>query len=233
MNKDNIRILVAEDEPRYIWAIQTNLEARGYQVLTATDGQKAVALAAEEQPHLVLLDIKMPGLNGYEACRRIREFSTVPIIMITAMAEEADKVLGLDLGADDYITKPFSVPELLARVRSALRRAEYSEGVPSDSLFQAGDLRVDFTQQRVFVGEEEVELTPTEYRLLCELIKRPGRVLVPDHLSEKVWGPGVDGADNLIRQAIHRLRRKIERDSRHPEYIQTRPGLGYVFVPPE
>jgi DNA-binding response OmpR family regulator len=233
MNKDNVRILVAEDEPRYIWAIQTNLEARGYHVLTASDGQKAVELAATEQPSLVLLDIKMPIMNGYEACRRIREFSTVPIIMITAMAEEADKVLGLDLGADDYITKPFSVPELLARVRSALRRVEFSEGQPSDASFQAGDLRIDFAQQRVFVREQEAELTPTEYRLLCELVKQPGRVLVPDHLAESVWGPGCDDCDKLIRQAIHRVRRKIEQDSRHPEYIQTRPGLGYVFVPPE
>lgn len=232
MNKDHIRILVAEDEPRYIWAIQTNLEARGYQVLTAPDGQTAVELAANEGPDLVLLDIKMPILNGYEACRRIREFSTVPIIMITAMAEESDKVLGLDLGADDYITKPFSVPELLARVRSALRRTSFSEGVPADSAFQAGDLRVDFAQQRVFVRDREVELTPTEYRLLCELIKQPGRVLVPDYLAEKVWGPGCEGYDKLIRQAIHRLRRKIESDSRHPEYIHTRPGLGYVFIHP-
>jgi DNA-binding response OmpR family regulator len=233
MNKDNIRILVAEDEPRYIWAIQTNLEARGYEILTATDGLQVVELAANERPDLVLLDIKMPGINGYEACRRIREFSTVPIIMITAMAEEADKVLGLDLGADDYITKPFSVPELLARVRSALRRVEFSEGVPSDSVFQAADLRVDFIQQRVFVREQETELTPIEYRLLCELIKQPGRVLVPDHLAESVWGPGCNDCDKLIRQAIHRLRRKIERDSHHPEYIQTRAGLGYVFLPPE
>jgi len=228
-----IRILVAEDEPRYIWAIQTNLEARGYEVLTAPNGQKAVELAANEQPDLVLLDIKMPCLNGYEACRRIREFSTVPIIMITAMAEEADKVLGLDVGADDYVTKPFSVPELLARVRAALRRVEFSEGLPSDSSFRAGDLQVDFVQQRVFIRGQDVELTPTEYRLLCELVMQPGRLLVPDYLMEKVWGPGCEGSDRLIRQAIHRLRRKIERDSRHPEYIQTRPGLGYVFTPPE
>ena len=233
MNKDHVRILVAEDEPRYIWAIQTNLEARGYKVLTASDGQAAVELAASEEPDLVLLDIKMPILNGYEACRRIREFSSVPIIMITAMAEESDKVRGLDLGADDYITKPFSVPELLARVRSALRRTRFSEGAPSDSSFQAGELRVDFVQQRVFVRDQEAELTPTEYRLLCELIKQPGRILIPDHLAEKVWGPGCEGYDKLIRQAIHRLRRKIESDSRHPEYIQTRPGLGYVFIPPK
>lgn len=227
------RILVAEDEPRYIWAIQTNLEARGYEVLTASDGQQAVALAADAQPDLILLDIKMPILNGYEACRRIREFSTVPIIMITAMAEESDKVLGLDLGADDYVTKPFSVPELLARVRAALRRVEFTEGLPSDLCYEAGDLRVDFSQKRVFVRGQEIQLTPTEYRLLCELVKQPGRILVPDYLTEKVWGPGYDEGEKLIRQAIHRLRRKIEADPRHPKYICTRPGLGYVFLPSE
>lgn len=227
------RILVAEDEPRYIWAIQTNLEARGYEVLTASDGQQAVKLAAEAEPDLILLDIKMPILNGYEACRRIREFSKVPIIMITAMAEESDKVLGLDLGADDYVTKPFSVPELLARVRAALRRVEFTEGLPSDLCYEAGDLRVDFSQKRVFVRGQEIQLTPTEYRLLCELVKQPGRILVPDYLTEKVWGPGYDEGEKLIRQAIHRLRRKIEADPRHPKYICTRPGLGYVFLPSE
>ncbi|MCX7707374.1 MAG: response regulator transcription factor [Anaerolineae bacterium] len=227
------RILVAEDEPRYIWAIQTNLEARGYEVLTASDGQQAVELAAEAEPDLILLDIKMPVLNGYEACRRIREFSTVPIIMITAMAEESDKVLGLDLGADDYVTKPFSVPELLARVRAALRRVEFTEGLPSDLCYEAGDLRVDFSRKRVFVRGQEIQLTPTEYRLLCELVKQPGRILVPDYLTEKVWGPGYDEGEKLIRQAIHRLRRKIEADPRHPKYICTRPGLGYVFLPSE
>lgn len=227
------RILVAEDEPRYIWAIQTNLEARGYEVLTASDGQQAVELAVAAQPDLILLDIKMPILNGYEACRRIREFSTVPIIMITAMAEESDKVLGLDLGADDYVTKPFSVPELLARVRAALRRVEFAEGLPSDLCYEAGDLRVDFSQKRVFVRGQEIQLTPTEYRLLCELVKQPGRILIPDYLTEKVWGPGYDEGEKLIRQAIHRLRRKIEADPRHPKYICTRPGLGYVFLPSE
>ncbi len=227
------RILVAEDEPRYVWAIRTNLEARNYEVLTASDGQQAVQLAADAQPDLVLLDIKMPVMNGYEVCRRIREFSTMPIIMITAMAEEADKVLGLDSGADDYVTKPFSVPELLARVRAALRRVEFTEGLPSDSSYEVGELRVDFGQQRVFVRGQEVALTPTEYRLLCELVKQPGRVLVPDYLTERVWGPEYEDGDRLIRQAIHRLRRKIEADPRHPEYVHTRPGLGYVFLPVE
>lgn len=180
------RILVAEDEPRYVWAIQTNLEARNYEVITAADGLQAVQLAADAQPDLILLDIKMPVMNGYEACRRIREFSTVPIIMITALAEEANKIMGLDLGADDYVTKPFSVPELLARVRAALRRTEFAEGASAESSYQGGDLRVDFARRRVFLRDQEVELTPTEYRLLCELVKQPGRILVPEYLTEKV-----------------------------------------------
>ena len=232
MNKGKVRILVAEDEPRYIWAIQTNLEARGYEVLTAQDGQRAVELASDELPNLILLDIKMPGLNGYEACQQIRKSSNVPIIMITAMAEEGDKVRGLDLGADDYITKPFSVPELLARVRAALRRGETAESTPAEANFEAGDLQVIFEQRRVFVRNEEVELTPTEYHLLCELVRHTGRVLVPNLLVELVWGVGGEGNETLLRQAIHRLRRKIERDARHPEYIQTRPGQGYVFMLP-
>ena len=232
MNRGKVRILVAEDEPRYVWAIQTNLEARSYEVLTAQDGLKAVELARDEQPDLVLLDLKMPGLNGYEACQRIRQFSTVPIIMITAMAEESDKVRGLDAGADDYITKPFSVPELLARVRAALRRAEFAGGAPGEGTFEAGELRVIFDQRRVYVRDQEVELTPTEYRLLCELVKQAGRVLVPDLLVDVIWGAGGEGNEQLLRQAIHRLRRKIERDSRRPEYIQTRPGQGYIFMLP-
>jgi len=227
------RILVAEDEPRYTWAIQTNLEARNYEVLTASDGEQAVRLAADEHPDLVLLDIKMPVMNGYDACKMIRQFSTVPIIMITAMAEENDKVVGLDLGADDYVTKPFSVPELLARVRANLRRSDFAEGVPADSRFEARELRVDFAQHRVYVRGHEAALTPTEYRLLCELVKQPGRVLLTDYLTERVWGPGYEDGEKLIRQAVHRLRRKIEADPRRPEYIQTRPGLGYIFMPGE
>ncbi len=233
MHKGKVRILVVDDEPRYVRAVQVNLEASGYQVLTALDGQTAIELAAGEAPDLILLDIRMPGLDGYEVCQRIREFSTVPIIMLTALAEDADKVRGLDMGADDYVTKPFSADELLARVRAALRRVELSERPAPHPTFRAGDLLVDFVQQRVFACGQEVDLTPTEYRLLCELVKQAGRVLVPEYLLEKVWGVGYEGENHLVWQAIHRLRRKIEPDPRNPQYIKTRPGLGYVFVPPE
>ncbi len=229
MNKGKIRVLVADDEPRYVRAIQVNLEASGYEVFTAQDGLEAVDIAASEEPNLIILDIRMPNLDGYKACQRIREFSTVPIIMLTALAENADKVKGLDAGADDYVTKPFSADELLARVRAVLRRVELAGQQNTAPTFQAGDLLVDFTQRRVLVDGQEVSLTPTEYRLLYELVKQPGRVLVPEYLLEEVWGVGYERENRLLWQAIHRLRQKIERDPRKPEYIQTKPGLGYVF----
>lgn len=233
MTRDKPRILVVDDEPRYVRAIQVNLEASGYQVLTASNGQKAIELVASAEPDLILLDVKMPGLDGRLACQRIREFSSVPIIMLTALADSRDKVKGLDAGADDYVTKPFSVDELLARVRAALRRVELAERPDPDPVFRAGDLVVDLAQRRVFVGGQEVSLTPTEYRLLRELVKQAGRVLVPDYLLAKVWGVGYEGEIKLVWQAIHRLRRKIERDPQNPRYIQTRAGTGYVFVLPE
>jgi len=231
MNK--ARILVVDDEPRYVRAIQFNLEASGYEVFAARDGQTAIEMAASEEPDLILLDIRMLGLDGYEVCQHIREFSAVPIIMLTALAEDADKVKGLDTGADDYVTKPFSADELLARVRAVLRRVELSERQDTDPTFQAGDLLIDFARQRVFAHDQEVNLTPTEYRLLYELAKQAGRVLVPEYLLEKVWGMGYEGENRLLWQAVHRLRRKIEPDPRNPQYIQTRPGIGYVFALPD
>jgi DNA-binding response OmpR family regulator len=232
MNKGKVHILVVDDEPRYVRALQINLEASGYKVLAARDGQTAIELAVSEEPDLILLDIRMPGLDGYEVCRRIREFSAVPIIMLTALAEDADKVKGLDIGADDYVTKPFSAEELWARVRAVLRRVELSERQKPRPTFQAGDLLVDFARQRVFACGQEANLTPTEYRLLCELVRQAGRILVPEYLLEKVWGMGYEGENRLLWQAVHRLRRKIERDPRNPQYIQTRPGIGYVFAFP-
>lgn len=229
MNKGKIRILVVDDEPRYVRAMRVNLEASGYVVLAAQDGRTAVDLAASDEPDLVVLDIKMPGWNGYEVCQRIREFSTVPIIMLTALAQDTDKVKGLDIGADDYVTKPFGIEEFLARIRAVLRRGELSPRENLHPTFQAGDLLVDFTKRRVFARGQEVPLTPTEYCLLCELVKQPRRVLVPEYLLEKVWGIGYGGENRLLWQAVHRLRRKIEHDPRNPQYIQTRPGLGYVF----
>jgi len=228
--KDKAHILVVEDERRYLRAIQINLEASGYRVSTAEDGLQALELAASKAPDLVLLDIKLPGLDGLKVCRRIREFSTVPIIMLTALAQDTDKVRGLDAGADDYVTKPFSVEELLARVRAALRRAELSARGEERPVFEVGELRVDLAQQRVFVREREVELTPTEYRMLAAFVQQAGRVLVPEYLLERTWGVGYEGETQLVWQAIHRLRRKIEDDPRNPRYILTRPGVGYILA---
>ncbi len=225
--------MVADDEPRYVRAIKINLEATGYEVVTASDGPAAVEIAAAEEPDLIILDIRMPGLDGYEVCQRIRQFSSVPIIMLTALAEAADKVKGLDIGADDYVTKPFSADELMARVRAALRRVDLTPRQDLGSEYEAGGLRVDFAQQRVFVRGQEIALTPTEYRLLSELVKGAGRVLVPEYLLENVWGLGYVSETRLLWQAVHRLRRKIERDPQNPQVIQTRAGIGYLFVPPE
>lgn len=226
------RILVVDDEARYLRAIQINLEASGYEVLTAQNGQQALDITANQEPNLVLLDIRLPDLDGFEVCRRLRQFSTAPIIMLTALAADADKVKGLDTGADDYVTKPFSAEELMARVRAALRRAEFSGPSVEGASFQAHELTVDLLQRRVFVRNQEVKLTATEYRLLCEFIKHPGRVLVPEYLLENVWGVGYEGEAHLVWQAIHRLRQKIEPLPHQPQYIHTRPGLGYVFTSP-
>jgi len=229
MHRDKTRVLVVDDEPKYIWATKFNLEARGYEVLAAQDGPTAIGFVASEEPDLVILDIKMPGMDGYEVCRSIREFSAVPIIMLTALAEDGNKIKGLDVGADDYVTKPFSVEELLARVRAVLRRVELSEQQNPDPVFAVGDFRIDFARQRVFVGEREVDLTPTEYRLLRELSKHAGRVLVSEYLLESVWGVGYEGENQLIRKVIYRLRQKIEPDPKNPRYILTRPGMGYLL----
>jgi DNA-binding response OmpR family regulator len=224
-----IRVLVVDDEPKYIKAIQVNLEVTGYEVLAACNGPLAIKLAALDQPDLIILDIRMPGMDGYQVCRHLRELSSVPIIMLSALAENADKVQGLDVGADDYITKPFSAEELLARVQAVLRRTDLSEQPMPDVTCPASDLVIDLSRQRVFVRGQEVNLTPTEYRLLGEFVKHPGQAFTTDDLLEKVWGSEYNRGNHTLRQTVHRLRQKIERDPRNPQYIQTKPRIGYVF----
>ncbi len=224
-----IRILVVDDEPKYARAIRAILTAKGYEVLTADDGRVALEVAAREQPHLVLLDVRMPRLDGYEACRRLREFSTAPVIMLTAMAETADKVKGLELGADDYMTKPFSTEELVARVKAALRRSESTTPTESPATRCLGALCIDFVQQRVYVNDREVSLTATEYRLLREFVQHAEHVLSAEYLLNQVWGPGYEGEERLVWREIHRLRQKLAPDPGGPQYIFTRPGSGYVL----
>ncbi|MBN1247942.1 MAG: response regulator transcription factor [Anaerolineae bacterium] len=222
------RVLVVDDEPRYVRLIEINLEASGYSVLTATDGPEAVELAAQEDCDLILLDIGLPRMDGYAVCKEIRRFSDVPVIMLTARGQTSDIVQGLDAGADDYIPKPFSAQELLARIRARLRRSEL-EPREKKPVYQYGDVTLDTVRQRLFVKDKEVHLTPTEYHLLTELVAHAGRVLVTSYLLSEVWG-SEDADPRLLWQAIHRLRGKIERDPTHPEHIQTRSGIGYIFL---
>lgn len=228
MNTQQRKILVVEDEPRYARVVTINLETAGYEALVARDGNEAIQMTASKNPDLILLDLMMPGIDGYEVCRRIREFSNIPIIMLTAMSDTNDKVQGLEEGADDYITKPFSARELLARIKVALRRVNASDP-PTPPTVERGKLKVDFINQRVYCCTEEIKLTRIEYRLLSTLIKNYGRVLLPNYLLEDIWGTGREENHQLLWQAIHRLRKKIEPDPKNPSYLHTRPSVGYVF----
>ena len=183
------RILVVDDEPRYVRLMEANLISEGYDVTKAYDGQSAVEMVADTQPDLVLLDVMMPGLDGFGACERIREFSSIPIIMVTAKGEEQDRVRGLDVGADDYIVKPFSATEVLARVRAVLRRAQVTGSSYEQSIFTHGNLRIDLARAEVFKDEDMVFLSATEYRLLLQFVHNQGNILTSEDLLVNVWGP--------------------------------------------
>lgn len=225
------RILVVDDEPRYVRLMEANLTSEGYHVLKAANGQEAVEIVADQRPDLVLLDIMMPTLDGFIACERIREFSNVPIIVVTAKGEEHDRVRGLDLGADDYIVKPFSATELLARVRSVLRRTHNSGSVFQQSVFAHGNLRIDFARAEVFREDKMIFLSATEYRLLLQLARNLGRILPSEQLLADVWGPEYRDDKEILWVSISRLRQKLEDDPRSPVHIVTRPGLGYTMPP--
>ncbi|HVA23473.1 MAG TPA: response regulator transcription factor [Chloroflexota bacterium] len=229
MNKP--AVLVVDDERRYRELLEMNLTRRGYRVLLAPDGLSGLNLLELEAPDLVVLDLMLPDLDGYEVCRRIREYSSVPIIMLTAKAEQAQKIRGLQLGADDYITKPFSADEVLARIEAVLRRAQVAREVPA-SAFDCGDLHVDFDQHRVTLRGHEVDLSPGEYRLLSQLAADAGRVLVQDELLRRVWGPEYAGEPELLHTAVRRLRSKIEDDPAAPRYVLTKRGVGYWLCKP-
>lgn len=225
------RILIVDDEPRYVRLMEANLVTEGYQVIKGFDGQQAVDMVAEHHPDLVLLDVMMPHLDGFQACERVREFSQVPIIMVTAKGEEQDRVRGLDLGADDYIVKPFSATELLARVRAVLRRAQKIEEDLSrrTSIFQHGNLTIDFARAEVFVNDKMVYLSATEYRILLQLARNQGRVIPSDQLLRDVWGEEYSEDKEILWVSISRLRQKLEMDPRNPEHILTRSGIGYIM----
>lgn len=232
MGAKQASILVVDDEPRLVRFVRTELESDGYRVLTGADGQAALRALEREEVDLIVLDIMLPGMDGFEVCRRIREFSAVPIIILTAKGGEDDKVRGLELGADDYLTKPFGSRELLARVKAVLRRSKMPEASKVPSTFSAGDLHIDFAQRRVSVGGKEVKLSPTEYKLLYQLAVNAGRVLPHEDLLRKVWGPQYRDEAEYLWVYIGHLRRKIEQDPNKPQLIQTKPGFGYVLELP-
>jgi DNA-binding response OmpR family regulator len=227
-------ILVVDDEPRYVRLVEVNLTTEGYTVETANNGQQAVESVAARQPDLVLLDVMMPIMDGFTACERIREFSTLPIIILTAKGEERDRVRGLDAGADDYIVKPFSAQELLARVRAVLRRAE-RQGVGDfhQPVFKHYELEIDLPRAMVTTNGSPVSLTATEYRLLQTLAAATGKVLTPEELLSNVWGPEYRDDKEILWVCLSRLRQKIEVDPKNPVHIVTRQGLGYLMPPEE
>ena len=225
-------ILVVDDEPRIVRLVRSNLEPAGYKILTAADGEQGLRMAEMHDPDLIILDIMMPGMDGWDVCKRVREFSTVPIVMLTAKGDEQDKVKGLEIGADDYLPKPFGIPELLARVRAVLRRAKLPGESKRDPVFVCGDLSMNFAQRRVTVRGKDVKLSPTEYKLLYELVTNAGRVMLHQDLLRKVWGRGYGEETEYLRVYVRYLRQKLEADSSKPQYILTEPGVGYRFVDP-
>ena len=229
--RDAKRILVVDDEPRMIGFIRMNLELEGYQVLEAHNGLEALEMIRTQLPDLVLLDIMMPQLDGFETLRMLREFSSIPVIMLTAKGEEDDKVYGLELGADDYVTKPFGSRELSSRVRAVLRRAEMPSTSPEQAVLKVDDrLSVDFNRREVIVNGEHIKLRPTEYRLLYHLIENAGWTVPHEQLLAKVWGYEYRDETHYVRLYVNYLREKIEEDPANPRYILTERGVGYRFV---
>ncbi len=222
-------IIVVDDESRIVHLLRLNLELEGFQVCSASNGQEALQRLVEKVPDLVILDVMMPNMDGFEALRQIREISTVPVIMLTVRGEEVDKVRGLELGADDYVTKPFSNQELISRVRAVLRRTEMPAPAPKTEIVVDDKLRIDFGRKEVIVRGQKMKLRPTEYRLLYHLVSNAGRTLTHEALLAKVWGQEYHDEDHYVRLYITYLRQKIEEDPKHPRYILNERGIGYRF----
>jgi two-component system KDP operon response regulator KdpE len=230
---DKQRILIVDDDPRLVRLIREVLSAAGYEVLANSGGEQAIETVAMEQPDLVLLDIMLRDIDGYRVARRIREFSDAPIIMLTARVTEADKLTGFDAGADDYITKPFSSKELLARVRAVLKRAQKRIAFPNEAQILCDDLNIDLARRRVTIGEQEIYLTATEYNLLHELATHVNQVLLHEQLLTAVWGSEYRNDMDYLRSYVHSLRKKLERNPANPERIVNVTGVGYMLVTPD
>ena len=222
------RVLVVDDDPKTVELVRLYLEREGYEVACAFDGVEALRAAQEGQPHLIVLDLMLPGVDGLSVCRRIRATSTVPIIMLTARTTERDKLAGLDLGADDYVTKPFSPRELVARVRAVLRRVD--DDLPRGPVeVEAGPVRVHLARRECTVAGRPVALTPTEFRILAALVREPGRVFTRDQIIERVLGYEFEGTERTVDVHILNLRRKVEPEPNRPRYLKTVYGVGYKF----
>jgi len=226
-------ILTADDDPQLLRLVSRSLELEDFHVLTASDGEDALAIVQAQPLDLVLLDVMMPKMDGFTVCQKVREFSSVPIIIITARGQDNDKIKGLNLGADDYLTKPFNIDELVARVRAVLRRTQFApleQAHAIKAVTTIGNITIDYSQRLITIDDTEVVLTPTEYRVLAYLMQNAGRVLTQDLLLEHVWGSEYVGESHMLQVNINRLRRKIEPDPAHPHYILTKVGIGYPFA---
>ena len=221
-------ILIIDDDAALAKIVQINLEREGYRTVVASSGMEGVQKAYSNQPNLVILDIMMPGMDGWITCRRLREISDVPIVMLTARGMEADVVKGLELGADDYIVKPFGTKVLLARIHALLRRTDAS-ATKKPPIYSDGELTVDFVKRLVTVRSERVDLTPTEFKLLSNFVQNEGRVLPHSYLLTQVWGPEYVDEVNYLKLYVRYLRQKIEKDPSNPDYILTEWGVGYRF----
>ena len=220
-------VLLIEDEPQIRRVLRAALGSHGYVVAEADTGALGLAIAADRNPEIILLDLGLPDIDGVEVTRRLREWTRVPVIVVSARGQEQDKVSALDAGADDYLTKPFGVPELLARMRVADRHRIAASGSPPEDRFAVGDLRVDLAARQVFAAGEEKHLTPTEYRLLVALVRHAGRVVTHTQLLAEAWGDGFEGQTHYLRVYMGQLRHKLERDPARPRYLTTEPGVGY------
>ena len=229
MSKNGAHILVVDDEIEIVRALKRSLTAHGYTVFTASSGEEAIKVTSEQRPDLLLLDLLLPGMGGLEVCRLVRAESAMPIIVLSVKDAEGDKVEALDLGADDYIPKPFGIDEVLARVRVALRRAAQAPS-GTEQRYQAGPLSVDFARRRVQVEEREISLTPTEYDLLKVFITHRAKILTRQQLLKDVWGDQTHDRTHSLHVYVAQLRQKIEPDPEHPRLILTIPGVGYRFV---
>jgi len=226
------KILIVDDEPHILRALRAGLVAHGYDVVSAADGEEALDKAATELPDAVILDLNLPKLSGLDVCKALREWSPVPILVLSVRDAERDKVTALDLGADDYLTKPFGTDELLARLRVALRHAA-RESNPPEPIVHAGAVMIDLSRHMVKRGEEEVRLTATEHKLLAYLATNAGRVLTHTQILEHVWGPGYENETQNLRVYVSQLRRKLDPDATRPQMITTEPGVGYRFIADE